>query len=47
MGPYNTFGRGQGGVCATVWGDQPSYWCGNASAGGWAEVDKAAALAGR
>ena len=47
MVDYNKFGTGQGGACATVWGDEPSYWCSNVSAGGWAEVDKAAALAGR
>ena len=47
MSDYNSFGTGQGGVCATVWGNEPSYWCSNVSAGGWAEVDRAAALAGR
>ena len=47
MDDYNSFGTGQGGACATVWGDLPSYWCGNVSAGGWAEVDRAAALSGR
>jgi hypothetical protein len=47
MTDYNRFGTGKGGVCSTVWGDKPSYWCGNVSAGGWAEVDQKAALAGR
>ena len=47
MPDYNRFGTGQGGACASVWGDQPSYWCSNVSAGGWAEVDKAASIAGR
>ena len=31
----------------SVWGDEPSYWCSNISDGGWAEVDRAAAEAGR
>jgi len=44
---YNMYGTGLGGVCDTVWGDLPSYWCSNVSAGGWAEVDQAAALSGR
>eukprot|EP00980_Cylindrotheca_fusiformis_P013649 scaffold3513_cov102-Cylindrotheca_fusiformis.AAC.10 len=47
MDQYNSYGTGQGGACASVWGDLPSYWCSNLSGGGWAEVDKAAALAGR
>jgi len=47
MEDYNYFGIGQGGACTTVWGDIPSYWCSNVSAGGWAGVDKAAAQAGR
>ncbi|KAL3936175.1 MAG: hypothetical protein SGBAC_008457 [Bacillariaceae sp.] len=47
MDQYNSYGTGQGGACATVWGDEPSYWCSNLAGGGWAEVDKAAALAGR
>ena len=47
MSEYNMFGTGQGGSCATVWGDYPSYWCSNISAGGWAFVDQAAARAGR
>jgi len=38
MASYNAYNDGQGGVCSTVWGTN-SYWCGNASAGGWAEVD--------
>lgn len=47
LSSYNMYGTGVGGVCSTVWGDSPSYWCSNVSAGGWAEVDQAAALAGR
>jgi len=47
MGPYNMFGTGQGGACAQIWGTDPSYWCSNISAGGWAFVDAAAAKAGR
>jgi hypothetical protein len=47
MADYNSYGTGQGGACASVWGDQPSYWCSDLAAGGWADVDKAAALAGR
>eukprot|EP01060_Flectonema_neradi_P007662 TRINITY_DN15378_c0_g3_i1.p1 TRINITY_DN15378_c0_g3~~TRINITY_DN15378_c0_g3_i1.p1 ORF type:complete len:862 (+),score=209.17 TRINITY_DN15378_c0_g3_i1:48-2588(+) len=48
MKEYNTFGYGTGGVCNTVWAkDVPSYWCGNSSAGGWAEVDNEAAKAGQ
>jgi len=48
MSEYNTWGSGMGGVCATVWDPaEPSYWCGNNSAGGWAEVDNAAAAAGQ
>ncbi|CAB9520741.1 expressed unknown protein [Seminavis robusta] len=47
MPDYNSYGTGKGGACATVWGDLPSYWCSNVSAGGWAFVDKAAAKAGR
>ena len=48
MTEYNTWGVGKGGVCATVWDpSEPSYWCGNSSAGGWAEVDNQAAAAGQ
>jgi hypothetical protein len=38
QGPYNTWTAGDGDLCATVWKGQ-SYWCSNASSGGWAEVD--------
>mmetsp|Transcript_19072 Transcript_19072/g.35127 ORF Transcript_19072/g.35127 Transcript_19072/m.35127 type:complete len:425 (+) Transcript_19072:873-2147(+) len=47
MAHYNWYGTGKGGSCASVWGEEPSYWCSNISAGGWAFVDKAAAEAGR
>ncbi len=47
MKGYNTWGVGSGGVCASVWGTGDSYWCGNASAGGWAQVDREAAAAGQ
>jgi hypothetical protein len=48
MPDYNTYGAGAGGVCATVWDPTAeSYWCGNNSAGGWAEVDREAAAAGQ
>eukprot|EP00928_Gymnodinium_smaydae_P099579 TRINITY_DN9543_c0_g4_i1.p1 TRINITY_DN9543_c0_g4~~TRINITY_DN9543_c0_g4_i1.p1 ORF type:complete len:904 (-),score=125.31 TRINITY_DN9543_c0_g4_i1:128-2839(-) len=46
MTGYNLFNIGQGGVCSTVW-EGSSYWCGNTSAGGWAEVDFQSAIAGR
>ena len=44
---YNDYASGSGGVCSGVWGDGPSYWCSNASSGGWAEVDRECALTGR
>jgi hypothetical protein len=48
MGPYNAYASGKGGVCDSVWDtSRGSYWCSNASAGGWANVDQAAAKAGR
>ena len=48
MKQYNTYTHGSGGVCDTVWDpEEPSYWCSNASAGGWAEVDFHAAAAGQ
>ena len=48
MREYNTWGQGMGGVCASVWDPaEPSYWCGNNSAGGWAEVDNEAATKGQ
>ena len=46
MQEYNTWGQGHGGVCSSVW-SEPSYWCGNNSAGGWSEVDQQAAAAGQ
>eukprot|EP00045_Choanoeca_perplexa_P016648 m.227142 g.227142 ORF g.227142 m.227142 type:complete len:896 (+) comp17319_c0_seq2:89-2776(+) len=46
MTGYNAYNDGIGGVCNTVWGTN-SYWCGNASAGGWAEVDFQCAKAGK
>ena len=45
MAEYNTWTVGSGGACATTWKGE-SYWCSNASAGGWAEVDFQAAQAG-
>jgi hypothetical protein len=42
---YNTWTDGSGGVCGDVWKGH-SYWCSNASSGGWAEVDFQAAAAG-
>ena len=48
MPQYNTYTHGRGGVCDSVWDSaEPSYWCSNASAGGWAEVDAQAAAAGQ
>ena len=45
---YNTYASGSGGVCADLWGPQAdSYWCSNASSGGWAEVDKECAMTGQ
>jgi len=45
---YNVYASGSGGVCADVWGPAAdSYWCSNASDGGWAEVDREAAVTGR
>jgi hypothetical protein len=46
MDEYNQWGVGSGGVCSDVW-DGDSYWCGNVSAGGWAEVDRECATNGR
>lgn len=46
MQEYNTWGSGSGGVCETVWAGE-SYWCGNQSAGGWAEVDQECAIMGQ
>lgn len=45
---YNVYASGQGGVCADLWGPEAdSYWCSNASSGGWAEVDKECATTGQ
>lgn len=45
---YNMYASGSGGVCADLWGTvDSSYWCSNASAGGWAEVDRECAVTGR
>jgi hypothetical protein len=45
---YNWYASGQGGVCSTIWGDAAdSYWCSNASQGGWSEVDRECAMTGR
>jgi hypothetical protein len=44
---YNVYSAGVGGICNTLWGNEPSYWCSNSSAGGWAEVDQASAISGR
>ena len=45
---YNWYASGRGGVCSTVWGpDANSYWCSNASQGGWSEVDQECAISGR
>jgi len=46
-GMYNDYATGAGGVCSSVWGDGPSYWCSNASSGGWAEVDRECDMTGR
>ena len=53
MREYNSWGSSvpglvQGDVCAQVWdAAEHSYWCGNNSAGGWAEVDREAAMSGQ
>ena len=45
---YNWYATGQGGVCNDVWEtDTKSYWCSNASQGGWAEVDQECAMTGQ
>ena len=47
MDGYNLYASGHGGVCEEVWGpDADSYWCSNYSQGGWAEVDREAAMTG-
>lgn len=48
MEDYNLYASGKGGVCSEVWGDSAdSYWCSNASAGGWSEVDQDCAVTGQ
>lgn len=48
MADYNVYASGRGGVCADLWGPEvDSYWCSNASAGGWAEVDQECAVSGQ
>jgi hypothetical protein len=48
MDMYNVYSVGTGGVCGALWGtNEPSYWCSNSSAGGWAEVDQQAATLGQ
>jgi hypothetical protein len=47
MEMYNVYSAGMGGVCGLLWGNEPSYWCSNSSAGGWAEVDQQAAVSGQ
>jgi hypothetical protein len=48
MDGYNLYASGSGGVCADLWGpNADSYWCSNASAGGWAEVDQECAVTGQ
>lgn len=46
MPGYNLYASGEGGVCSSLW-SSPSYWCSNASAGGWAEVDQECAVSGQ
>lgn len=48
MPGYNMYASGHGGVCSDLWGPTAdSYWCSNASAGGWSEVDKECAVTGQ
>jgi hypothetical protein len=48
MRGYNWYASGYGGACSDVWGvDANSYWCSNASQGGWAEVDQECAISGQ
>ncbi|CAB9498027.1 expressed unknown protein [Seminavis robusta] len=48
MDGYNMYASGHGGVCADQWGPEAdSYWCSNYSQGGWAEVDREAAMTGQ
>lgn len=46
-GWYDNYAAGSGGVCEALWGSGYSYWCSNASKGGWAEVDVECATTGR
>ena len=50
MARYNAYGSGRGGLCDQMWdtasGGSGSYWCGNNTAGGWAEVDATMASQG-
>jgi len=43
------YSSGHDGVCSDMWDTSysSSYWCGNASSGGWAEVDNEFAKSGR
>ena len=48
MAGYNLYASGKGGVCADLWGDEAnSYWCSNASAGGWSFVDQECSTTGQ
>eukprot|EP00537_Pseudo-nitzschia_pungens_P000096 CAMPEP_0172370382 /NCGR_PEP_ID=MMETSP1060-20121228/37386_1 /TAXON_ID=37318 /ORGANISM="Pseudo-nitzschia pungens, Strain cf. cingulata" /LENGTH=1053 /DNA_ID=CAMNT_0013095627 /DNA_START=190 /DNA_END=3351 /DNA_ORIENTATION=+ len=48
MDGYNLYASGSGGVCTDLWGPYAdSYWCSNASEGGWAEVDQDCATRGQ
>lgn len=45
---YNWYVSGHGGACSEIWGENAdSYWCSNASQGGWAEVDAECAMSGQ
>lgn len=45
---YNWYASGHGGACSDIWGEgADSYWCSNASQGGWAEVDRESAMTGQ
>ena len=45
---YNWYASGHGGACSDVWGEEAnSYWCSNASQGGWSEVDQECAITGQ
>ena len=48
MEEYNLYASGTGGVCMDLWGrGADSFWCSNASAGGWSEVDQECAVTGQ